>query len=174
MSVRKPFPMRLNGIILLSRYDMDCIDRAIAYIKKNYRDPISAENLALEAGISVKKLQAGLKRETGFTLHDYHFHVRIEEAKKSLSNEDYPLKSIARTCGFKNESHFCKVFKKVTSLTPVEYRYRHPWCIQGITVIFLPSTLKFTLFVFKTSNTCDKFRFRPIFPPKDLSGTAPS
>ena len=104
---------------------MLCIDQAIAYIEKHYRNAISAEQLSLEAGMSVRKLRAGLKKKTGLTLHEFHFVVRIEQSKPMLLNTANPLKQIANSVGFKTESHFCKRFKEIMALTPIEYRLRN-------------------------------------------------
>ena len=114
--------MRLNRITHLCQYEMDCVDQAILFIEKNYRNAISAEQLAMEARLSIRKLRAGLKSKTGLTLHEFHFKVRIEKAKPLLRDTYYPLKAIARWVGFKTESHFCKRFKRGTMLTPIEYR----------------------------------------------------
>ncbi|HWK08118.1 MAG TPA: AraC family transcriptional regulator [Puia sp.] len=117
--------MRLHGITQLCKFDMDCVDQAIAYIEKYYRNAISAEQLAMEAGLSIRKLRVGLKKKTGLTLHEFHFTVRIEKSKSLLEGTAYPLKAIASSVGFKTESHFCKRFKKITTLTPIEYRLRN-------------------------------------------------
>lgn len=114
--------MRVHEKIQLSLYDLSCVEQAIAYVVKNYRDAISIECLSIEAGIGIKKLRAGLKKKTGLTLHEYHFKVRIEQAKPMLSDTGYPLKAIACQVGFKTESHFCRRFKEITSMTPIEYR----------------------------------------------------
>jgi len=117
--------MDLHVTTRLCRYDMLCIDQAIAYIEKHYRNAISAEQLSLEAGMSVRKLRAGLKKKTGLTLHEFHFVVRIEQSKPMLLNTANPLKQIANSVGFKTESHFCKRFKEIMALTPIEYRLRN-------------------------------------------------
>jgi AraC-like DNA-binding protein len=117
--------MRLNGITQLCKYELDCIDQAIAYIQKYYRNAISAESLSVEAGMSIRKLRAGLKKKTGLSLHEFHFKVRVEQAKPMLLNTAYPLKAIANSVGFKTESHFCKRFKEITALTPIEYRLKN-------------------------------------------------
>ena len=114
--------MRSFAKIQLSLYDLSCVEQAIAYIDKHYRNAISIEQLSIEAGMGIKKLRAGLKKKTGLTLHEYHFKVRIEQAKPMLSDTGYPLKSIACQVGFKTESHFCRRFKESTSMTPIEYR----------------------------------------------------
>jgi len=114
--------MRLNRITQLCKYEWDCVDQAILFIETNYRNAISAEQLAMEAGLSIRKLRVGLKSKTGLTLHAFHFKVRIEKAKPLLQDTYYPLKAIASSVGFKTESHFCKRFKRGTMLTPIEYR----------------------------------------------------
>lgn len=116
--------MRLHGTIQLSLYDLSCVDQAIAYIKKHYRDAISIEQLSIEAGMGIKKLRVGLKKRTGLTLHEYHFKVRIEQSMQMLSDTGYPLKAVASSVGFKTESHFCRRFKEIMSMTPIEYRLR--------------------------------------------------
>ena len=107
----------------LSRYDLVRIDRLIAYIDVHYKNDLSAEQLAVEIDMNIKKLRAGVKRKTGYLLHDYHFRVRVEKAKALLFTTHYPLKVIAQAVGFKNESHFCQKFRQFTAMTPNKFRY---------------------------------------------------
>jgi len=114
--------MLLNPAYQLTRYELQCIANAIIYINQEYRNHISPEKLAMEVGIGIKKLQAGLKRETGMTLHDYLLKVRVENSKPILLNTNLPLKNIARSTGFKTKSHFCRIFKKITGITANVFR----------------------------------------------------
>src|SRR5690348_1089136 len=100
--------MRVAGVIRLSRFEMTCIDQAISYIEKNYRNSLSAEQLSVEVGLNIKKLRSGFKIKTGYMPHQYHQKVRIEKAKQFLISTPHPLKYIATQVGFKNESHFCQ------------------------------------------------------------------
>ena len=113
----------MKGSIRLSKYDLGCIDQAIAYIDQRFRDSLSAEQLSEEIGLDIRKLRAGFKRRTGYMPHEYLFKVRIEKAKSLLQETCHPLKIIAFNVGFKNESHFCKKFKQWTTMTPIEFRY---------------------------------------------------
>src|SRR6187402_230252 len=99
--------------IRLTPYDLRCIDNALEYIDRHYTCKLSAENLSMEVGLSKEKLQAGLQHRTGMTLHKYHQLVRLQKAKDLLINTNDPVKAIADAAGFVNESHFCKVFRKV-------------------------------------------------------------
>jgi AraC-like DNA-binding protein len=118
-----PEAVCINRAIRLSRYDLTCIDRIMCYIDQHYRNALSAEQLSIEADLNIKKLRAGILQKTGHTLHEYHFKVRIEKSKVLLRETGYPLKHIANTVGFKNESHFCQKFRKFVSMTPNEFRY---------------------------------------------------
>ncbi|HEX9512837.1 MAG TPA: AraC family transcriptional regulator [Puia sp.] len=114
--------MRLNGMILLSRRDLKGTEQAITYIEKHYADRISPERLSVEVGLSVQKLQAGLKLKTGYSLYGYQEQVRIRFAKLYLEETDKPLRTVATSMGFKTLSHFGEIFKKHTRMTPSQYR----------------------------------------------------
>jgi len=116
--------MKADKPLRLSPFDFQCIDNALRYIGKHYAEKISAENLSMEVGLSKDKLQAGMQCRTGKTLHKYIQQVRLENAKELLVNTNDPLKSVADASGFVNESHFCKVFKKMHLVSPVQYRYQ--------------------------------------------------
>ena len=114
--------MRLNGIVQLSRWDMERINDALVYVEKHYRRPISADHLSLEVNLSKEKLQAGIQRQTGLTLHLHVLKVRMDKAKELLRNTDHPVKSIAAATGFKRASHFIDTFKRFYAQTPNQYR----------------------------------------------------
>lgn len=116
--------MPTDKVSRLTRADMACIEKAMAYIDTRYMDKISAENLALEVMLSKEKIQAGFQKMTGFTLHEYILQVRIGKAKELLINTNHPVKAIADAAGFSNDSHFCKVFRKLTAISPVKFRYQ--------------------------------------------------
>jgi len=115
--------MNITGIIRLSHYHLICIDRAIAYIDKYYKNALSAEDISAEVDLNIKKLRAGIRKKTGYSVHEYHSMVRVEKSKPLLLETSYPLKVIANMVGFKNESHFCRKFKEFVSMTPNEFRY---------------------------------------------------
>jgi len=110
--------------VRLSLADLQCIDQALQYIDKHYSDKISAEQLSMEVGLSKEKLQAGFQHRTRQTLHKYIQQVRLERAKLLLVNTNYPVKAVADAAGFVNESHFCKVFKKMLLISPIQFRYQ--------------------------------------------------
>ncbi len=57
-------------------------------------------------------------------VHAYLRYIRLEKVK-SLLLQDKPLKAIPRATGFKSESGLSKTFKKVTGLTPIEWKTKY-------------------------------------------------
>lgn len=114
--------MRVNGIILLNPYELECVKKAIVYLEKHYQDNISADQLALEVNIDIKKLQAGFKRLKGLTVHNYQIRFRLDRGRDDLSNFALSIRFIAARHGFSSSSHFGDLFKKDMGFPPKEYR----------------------------------------------------
>src|SRR5450631_3632449 len=115
----------IKNSVRLTRYDLGRIEEAINFIDQHYQRQLNAEDLALEVGLSKKKLEAGILEKTGFVTHTYLLLIRVEKTKLLLAENLRQIKEIASLAGFKNPSHYSQVFKKFTSLTPEEYRSRH-------------------------------------------------
>jgi transcriptional regulator GlxA family with amidase domain len=109
---------------LLTPYDMNRIDEAINYMKQNYREAISADQLAIEVNLDIKKLQRGIRLITGYTVHNYLLSLRVACAASDLHNSCRPIKYIAGKHGFCSSSHFGSEFKKRMGMTPKNYRYQ--------------------------------------------------
>jgi two-component system response regulator YesN len=62
------------------------------------------------------------KKETGQSLSDYIGQVRMEEARRLLSQTNMKIVQVAEESGYRNVSHFAKMFKRMTGVTPQEYR----------------------------------------------------
>jgi YesN/AraC family two-component response regulator len=48
--------------------------------------------------------------------------VRVNRAKFMLQNYGMSVKEIAANCGYSDAAYFCRVFRKITNLTPLQYR----------------------------------------------------
>jgi AraC-like DNA-binding protein len=80
------------------------------------------EELAALMNMGQTSLYHFIKRETGFSPHQYLLHLRVETAQNYLKQEEKSITDIAIECGFYSSQHFANVFKARTGFTPREYR----------------------------------------------------
>jgi two-component system response regulator YesN len=95
---------------------------ALNYIRENHKNNISLEDVSQHIYISPYYLSHLFKEELGITFVEYLTKVRIEEAKKLLKNSSMSIVAIASEVGYEDASYFSKVFKKMTGLSPNQYR----------------------------------------------------
>lgn len=82
----------------------------------------SIEGLCRDAGISHAHLLRLFKREYGTTLISYITKKRLAHACELLETTDLPIADVAFSCGFSDELHFMKTFKRKTGVTALKYR----------------------------------------------------
>lgn len=99
--------------------------KAIEYLKANYTKDLTLKSVSEELFISTWYLSKLLKKETGNTFTDLLNSIRIEEAKGLLKDRRYKVYEIANLVGFTDIPYFTKLFKKITNLSPMEYKNRH-------------------------------------------------
>jgi AraC family transcriptional regulator len=92
------------------------------YIEESLGDRIHLEDLASIAGLSPFHFSRRFKLEFGVTPHAFVIQRKIKKAKALLLKRDLPLKAIAADCGFSDQSHMNRTFRKVLGITPAEYR----------------------------------------------------
>lgn len=73
-------------------------------------------------GLSQAYLNRIFKEYEGVTVSRYLLDLRMFVARKMLQDTDRPLKDISGAVGFHDFGHFCRVFKKLTGMTPSEFR----------------------------------------------------
>lgn len=94
--------------------------------KKLYLDPLlSMETITSELGISKSHFSKLINAYSTYNFSDFINALRVEQAKKFLSNDDfkaYTIVAIGLESGFNSKSTFYSAFKKFTSLTPTSHR----------------------------------------------------
>lgn len=97
-------------------------DLAMEYIKENYRNNISLEDIAQNCFLNKYYLSHLFSRIQGMSIGRYIQSLRMNEAKIRLKETNDSVALIAASIGFNDTGHFCRTFKKETKLTPLQYR----------------------------------------------------
>jgi YesN/AraC family two-component response regulator len=101
------------------------IDEAQAYIRKNFSNQISLEELARYVNVHPGHLSRLFSKELGKTFKHVLIEVRIEEAKRLLKDIGYRVYEISSMVGYEKPRYFSELFRNVTGLTPLEYREKY-------------------------------------------------
>ncbi len=92
------------------------------FLMDNYMSNLSLKKVADHFFITPCHLSRAFKKTTGFTFIEYLNSVRIKEAQKLLKESKRSLIQIAELTGFDSQTHFGRVFKSKTGLSPLQYR----------------------------------------------------
>ncbi len=98
------------------------VKNAKEYMQEFYNSNISIIDICSEINISPYHFIRLFKEKTGTTPHEYLLNLRIENAKKMMKENDDNITLIGEKCGFINNSHFSTTFKRLTGVSPVEYK----------------------------------------------------
>ncbi|MBC8107084.1 MAG: helix-turn-helix transcriptional regulator [Anaerolineae bacterium] len=98
------------------------VRQALAWLDQNIGQPLSIPDLAAASGLSQSHFRQRFHKETGFTPSDYLTRRRILRAKQLLQGKRLSITEIAFRLGFQSSPYFAAVFKKLTGMTPSEYR----------------------------------------------------
>lgn len=99
------------------------IDEVLAYIQEHYTDyNFSVKQLAEHEGMSLSVFSQFFKAKSGMTVIDYILKCRINRAKELLKDTDMLIADIVFAIGYVSVPSFVNKFKKVTGMTPGEYR----------------------------------------------------
>ncbi len=96
--------------------------KVIAWITDNYTREITVDDMAELANMSRSTFTRQFRKHTGMSLIDYCVKLRTQAAAEALATSDAPITQLAHDCGFANLSHFHRVFRRYTSMSPGEYR----------------------------------------------------
>ncbi len=96
--------------------------QVIDYIEDYLGQPIELEQLAQVAGMSRFYFCRLFKQSVGLTPHQFVIRRRIERAKHLLRQSNLSIAEIAIACGFANQDHLTRYFKRLTSATPSVFR----------------------------------------------------
>ncbi|RMG04970.1 MAG: helix-turn-helix domain-containing protein [Planctomycetota bacterium] len=130
-SGRRGPPVRLvaeaTHIVTRRSTDIIAIDdpdvaQALAFLHDHAAEPIRVEDVVRKLAVSRRKLEMRFRQIVGRTIHEELQRLRMERARRFLSQTDEPVGRIAERLGFSAPSYFIQVFRAVHGMTPAQYR----------------------------------------------------
>ena len=101
------------------------IKKAQLFIEKNVGNKMSVDQLSEMLSISRRNFERRFKKATSNTPVEYLQRVKIEAAKKSLESSRENVNEVMYAVGYSDQKAFRNIFKKITGLSPLEYRNKY-------------------------------------------------
>lgn len=96
------------------------IARALKYVHAEYAKPLSVEELARKAGMSVAAFHHYFKLVTASSPLQYLKRIRLDHARQLMAHNGHNASTAARAVGYESPSQFSREFKRLFGVTPVE------------------------------------------------------
>lgn len=109
----------------LGRVKYSSIERVrhvLLYVNERYFEPHDLDTVAKMARLSTRQFTTHCRTLTGDSFAHYINRLRIERAQQRLTQSELPIAAIAFEVGFEDLSTFYRVFKRICSVTPVQFR----------------------------------------------------
>ena len=98
------------------------LEPVLEYIHANFNRELTNHELSRIVNYHPHYINLLMKEHTGTTLHSYLTRYRMLEASKLILNTDKAIEEIAYETGFKNPTHFYKIFKQHFGISPSQCR----------------------------------------------------
>jgi len=106
-----------------NKEESDRLNKVYNYTLINYRKELSLEEIASVANLSVTSFCRYFKMMTKKSYHHFLIEIRISHAQRMLvEDSNITTETVCFECGFNNRSNFFGNFKRITGLTPVEFK----------------------------------------------------
>lgn len=108
----------------LARHSDDLVLRAQSMLLADLRNPARPEKLAERLRVTSRTLNRRFKTAIGETPLEFLQKARVERAKRLLETTDLSVDEIVHRVGYADASSFRRLFNRITSISPLEYRRR--------------------------------------------------
>ncbi|HKQ52201.1 MAG TPA: AraC family transcriptional regulator [Pyrinomonadaceae bacterium] len=98
------------------------LERAKELIRASFSESISPVRVAETVGVHPIHLAREFRRHCGRSIGEYVRHLRVEFACREIRETKKTFLEIAAAAGFADQAHFARTFKRLTGLTPGQYR----------------------------------------------------
>jgi AraC-like DNA-binding protein len=100
----------------------DIVNISILFMQKNMCKILSLDELAKHVNVSVSHYSFLFKKKTGFSPIEYFNHLKIQKACQYLQFTEMRIKEIAYNLGMEDPYYFSRLFTKIMSMSPKDYR----------------------------------------------------
>lgn len=107
------------------------IQQAVEYIRQNFQQELNMAMVSNMISMNYSLFSFEFKQYTGSNFVTYLRNIRMEEAKRLLSETDLKISEISKAVGYDNEKHFMKIFKSTCGVSPTEYRKNSNYSEHG-------------------------------------------
>ncbi|TMV47207.1 helix-turn-helix domain-containing protein [Paenibacillus mesophilus] len=99
------------------------VRKMIAFLETAFNEDLSLDAMEKELHLSKQYMSKIFRENTGMTIFDYLYRRRVDHAKRLLHmQKECSITDICFQAGFKNVSHFSRLFKERVGMTPENYR----------------------------------------------------
>lgn len=104
---------------------MNAVSMAIDLMKKRLNEVLSLHDLASSSNLSISHFSTVFKRQTGYSPIDYFNHLKVQQACQYLLFTNMSIKEISFSLGIEDQYYFSRMFSKLMTVSPKEYRNRN-------------------------------------------------
>ncbi len=117
-----PLPVVQRESTEVAAFEDQDVAEAFQFIREHAHEPICVQDVVGKAMVSRRGLEMRFKTATSSTLQDEIWRAHVDRARKLITESDQKMWKIAEDSGFRSETVFNVVFKRITGMTPSEYR----------------------------------------------------
>jgi len=103
----------------------EVVKKAQAYIEANLDEKISVEDLSSKFAVGRRNFDRRFIKATGNTPLEYSQRVKVESAKKAFETTRKTINEVMYDVGYSDVKAFREVFRKITGMSPLEYRSKY-------------------------------------------------
>ncbi|HEY0896263.1 MAG TPA: helix-turn-helix domain-containing protein, partial [Sphingobacteriaceae bacterium] len=95
------------------------------YIEQNFTEKFTVDQLADKVAVGRRSFERRFQKATNNTVIEYVQRVKVEAAKRSFEISRKNISEVMFDVGYTDSKAFRMIFKKITGLTPIEYRNKY-------------------------------------------------
>lgn len=103
----------------------DAVKKAQEYIEQNIEEKLTVDELAANVAVGRRSFERRFRQATNNSVLEYIQRIKIEAAKRSFETSRKNINEVMFNVGYTDTKAFRLTFKKITGLTPVEYRNKY-------------------------------------------------